>query len=102
MSEMSQNELKFTNETINSATNVLVAVKATWCGPCQTLTPILEELQSEGHPIYLLDADENGDFVGMNAIRSVPTMIVFRNGQEVTRTSGLKTKEEIVQLLNKE
>lgn len=89
----------FTDETIYSATNVLVAVKASWCGPCQTLTPILEELQSEGHPIYLLDADEHGDFVGMNAIRSVPTMIVFRDGKEVQRVSGLKTKDEILEIL---
>lgn len=98
---MTQNK-HFTNETIKSETNVLVAVKASWCGPCQVLTPILEELQSDGYPVFLLDADDNGDFVGMNAIRSVPTMIVFRDGKEVTRASGVKTKEEIIQLLDKE
>ena len=68
---------------------------ASWCGPCQTFKPIIEELIKEGYPIEILDVDDNDELAKELAIRSVPTTIIFDGDTEQERFVGVKTKQLI-------
>jgi thioredoxin-like negative regulator of GroEL len=78
----------------------LKVVKATWCAPCKQLTPTLNLLETEGHKITYIDADEHKDEVAKLGVRGVPTMIAFTDGVEIGRLSGNKSKEDILGLIN--
>lgn len=79
----------------------MVDVWAPWCGPCRTLTPIIEKV-SEEKAVKLLkvNADESGDLATSFGVRGIPTVIFFKDGQEVDRVVGLKqaaTYNEIIE-----
>lgn len=67
---------------------------ATWCGPCKMLTPILEELSSEINYInfYKVDADENSDLAKKYEIRSIPTVLVIKDGEVIASQTGAYPK----------
>ena len=74
------------NEIINSDKPVLVDFFATWCGPCQMMHPVLEELQSmvgETARILKVDIDKNMRLAAQYQVRSVPTLMIFQNGDEL-------------------
>ena len=78
---------------------VLVDFYATWCGPCKMLAPILEATQEElgdKAKIYKLDIDEGMEVAKQFGVMSVPTMIIFKNGEEVDRLVGLRQKTQII------
>lgn len=82
----------------------LVDMYADWCGPCQRIAPIIEELshEYEGRAnITKLDVDASGDIAQQYGVMSIPTLLVFKNGQLVDKTVGLSDKESLVELLNK-
>ncbi len=83
---------------------VLIDVKAEWCGPCKQLSPIVDEISSETYgkvSVGVLDADENMDFCKEHNIRNIPTLLLFKNRELVDRTTGLKTKKEIHEMIEK-
>jgi len=88
------------NSEITKAETVMVDFGAEWCGPCRMLEPLLEKLSEEiPQPIYRVDVDENADkIVSEYKIMSVPTIIVFKNGQVHKRFSGLTSKENLLKL----
>jgi thioredoxin 1 len=91
-------------EIINSDIPVLVDFYADWCGPCKALAPILEQVKAElGDDVKIIkiNTDENPDLSMEYSIRSIPTMIVFKNGQGVERVSGVLPKDKIVEMINK-
>lgn len=91
-------EKKNFKELINAETPVLVDFFATWCGPCQTLTPIVEEVANElGDKVKVIkvDIDKNQKAALAYNIRGVPTLILFKSGNMVWRKSGLLTKREL-------
>lgn len=96
------NEKDFEELVTNSKKTVLVDFFATWCGPCKMLAPVLEGVQDEvgdrAH-IYKVDIDECMDLAKSFGIMSVPTMIVFKDGQEVNRLVGLRPKNLILEAL---
>jgi len=79
----------------------MVDVWAPWCGPCRTLTPIIEKVSEERNVKLLkINADESGDLATSFGVRGIPTVIFFKNGQEVDRVVGLKqatTYSEIIE-----
>ena len=86
----------FKNETLVKNGVTLVDFFATWCGPCQMLGPVLDDLSQEvDYKIVKVDVDQARDLAAELAVRSVPTMIIFKNGEIVDQMIGFLTKDEI-------
>jgi len=75
---------------------------ATWCGPCQALKPIFDEIKREHTNVMFeeVDVDQNRTNATENKVTSVPTVIIFKNGQEVNRFTGVRPKNAISNLIN--
>jgi thioredoxin 1 len=92
------------NEIINSEKPTLVDFYATWCGPCQMLTPILEGVSTEvgdNAKVLKIDIEKNMDTANQYGVRSVPTLILFKEGKEVWRQTGLTQKNVLVETINR-
>lgn len=82
---------------------VLVDFFATWCGPCKMLAPVLEELSEayEGKAtIIKVDVDAEQALAGQYGVMSIPTMILFKDGQAVKQVVGFQPKPQIENLIN--
>ncbi|WP_407647444.1 thioredoxin [Flavobacterium azooxidireducens] len=89
-------------DIINSPKPVLVDFFATWCGPCQMLAPILKEVKDElGENISIIkiDVDKNQPLAAQYQVRGVPTMMLFQNGKQLWRQSGVLSKQEIIKII---
>jgi thioredoxin 1 len=90
------------NEIMQSDKPVLVDFFATWCGPCQMLAPILKDVKTnlgERISIIKIDVDKNQAVAAQYQVRGVPTMILFQNGKQLWRQSGVISKEEIIKII---
>ncbi|WP_149525868.1 thioredoxin [Sphingobacterium hotanense] len=90
------------NELIQGNKVVLVDFSAAWCGPCQTLAPILKEVKEEigdSLSIIKIDVDRNQALAAKFQIQGVPTLILYKNGEQVWRQSGLLQRSELVKLI---
>lgn len=93
----------FNEMVIDAKTPVLVDFFATWCGPCKMLAPILEQVAEEMDGkvvIAKLDIDECMELAQEYGIMSVPTMILFKEGAEVSRSIGFRGKPQIIDMIN--
>ena len=87
---------------ISSSPTVLVDFFATWCGPCKTLGPILEQVKDElgdAVKIVKIDVDKNQALATKYQVRGVPTMILYKEGKQVWRQSGVVQKEQLKQVI---
>ena len=90
-------------DIINSETPGLVDFFADWCGPCKMLAPILKEVKDElGDDVKIvkIDVDKNQPLAAQFQVRGVPTMILFKNGKQLWRQSGVLQKHELVSIIN--
>ena len=87
----------FQAEITKSDKPVLVDFWAVWCGPCQMMAPILHELETEMPDVQIgkVNVDEQMDLARHFRVVSIPTLIIFKNGQEVQRMVGVTSKEEL-------
>jgi thioredoxin 1 len=89
-------------DIISSEIPVLVDFYADWCGPCKMLAPILKEVKDElGDAIRVIkiDVDKNQSLAAKFQVRGVPTLLLFKKGQQLWRQSGLVQKKDLVQIL---
>ena len=87
---------------IKSEKPVLIDFFATWCGPCKMLAPILKQVkESLGERVTILkiDVDKNQELSSKYQVRGVPTMILFQNGKQLWRQSGVLNKDEIIKTI---
>ena len=91
----------FENEVLNHLGIVLVDFWAEWCGPCKMQLPILEKISDEIPSVKIckINVDENTDLAVKFGKRSIPTMMVFKNGEKVEQFIGLKNKKELSEKL---
>ncbi|HOU38471.1 MAG TPA: thioredoxin [Treponemataceae bacterium] len=90
------------NKVINQDKPVLVDFWAPWCGPCKMLGPVLEEAEKEiGDKAIIakVNVDDEQDLAVKFGISSIPTMVLFKNGEAVERSVGFIAKEKIVSLI---
>ncbi len=97
--EIKQDE--FDKLVIDSKENVLVDCFATWCGPCKMIAPIIEEISEENKDFkyYKLDVDDAEEISMKYGIMSIPTLLIFKNGELVNKSVGLISKTQISDLL---
>lgn len=93
----------FDDDVVKNEKLVLVDFYADWCGPCQLLGPILENIakKDDRFDIVKINVDENEKISYEYKIMYIPTMLIFKNGEVVDRLDGLKDENEILDLLNK-
>lgn len=94
---------EYEQEVINCNGKVLVDFFATWCGPCQMLSQVLEKISEEDNStkIVKVNVDEATELAMKNDVEVVPTMILYNNGEIVDRVEGYMDKEELKKLISR-
>ncbi|MCU6761866.1 Thioredoxin C-1 [uncultured Roseburia sp.] len=92
----------FDSEVLNSDKPVLVDFWAAWCGPCQMLLPTIEELADEvkDAKICKVNVDEQPELAAQFNVMTIPTLVVIKDGNVISRSSGVASKQEILDRLN--
>ena len=93
----------FNEKVLQSDKPVLSDFWATWCGPCQMQGPIVEELSEELTDVLVgkVNVDEEPDLAERYNVMSIPTLLVFKNGEVVQKAVGLQSKENLLDMLGK-
>jgi thioredoxin 1 len=104
MSELiNLNKESFEKVTSSKDKTLIIDFWAPWCGPCKALTPVLEELSSDmsdSVEVYKVNVDDNTELAQEHGVQSIPTLLVFKKGALSDTIVGLKTKEELVEIVN--
>lgn len=102
MAEIILTSDNFDTEVLQSSVPVLVDFWATWCGPCMMLAPTVEEIAEQANGRYKVgkvNVDEQGALAMRFGIESIPTLMVFKDGQLAKTAVGLRPKEQILSML---
>tara|TARA_Y200000002_G_scaffold255345_1_gene211783 strand:- start:70 stop:387 length:318 start_codon:yes stop_codon:yes gene_type:complete len=97
------NKESFEKVTAEKDKTLIIDFWAPWCGPCKALTPVLEEISAEMSDkvgVYKVNVDDNTDLAQEHGVQSIPTMLIYKNGSLSETIVGLKTKDELVDIVN--
>lgn len=103
MAIVNVSDQSFTNE-VESGGTVLVDFWAPWCGPCKMIAPVLEELDQEiGQSVKIakVNVDDNPESASRFGVMSIPTLIVFKNGQPVDKIVGFQSKDALKNVVSR-
>ena len=91
----------FQSEVLNQQGTVLIDFWAEWCGPCRMLSPVIDEVAAENPAVKVgkVNVDEQQELAAQFGIMSIPTLLVFKNGQKVNESLGLIPKEQVKKLI---
>lgn len=98
------NKNNFDKEVLESERLVLADFNASWCGPCKMLKPILEEISNDNDDIKVvsINIDEEDELAEKYEVSSIPCLVLFDKGKEITRNIGLISKDEIENMIGGE
>lgn len=102
--EINLTKQTYDGEVVNSDIPVLVDFWAPWCGPCRMLAPVIEEIAQEYEgkiKVCKVNVDEEGELASMNAIVSIPTVILFKDGKQVGKLVGANPFDDYADLIEK-
>ncbi len=94
----------FDQEVVQSSTPVLVDLWAAWCGPCRMIAPVVEELAGTYRgklKVGKLNVDDHPGVAAQHRVMNIPTLILFKDGQEADRLVGVQPKEELVRRIER-
>ena len=101
MSAVNISKENFQHEILNSDKPVLLDFWASWCGPCRMVLPLVEQIAEEREDIKVgkINVDEQPELAEQYGVFTIPTLVVMKNGREVTRSAGAKPKHAIEAML---
>jgi thioredoxin 1 len=103
MSETTLSDANFDSEVLKATLPVLVDFWATWCGPCQMIAPVIEEIAKEFEgkiKVGKLNVDENQSTSAQFEVSAIPTLLIFKNGKVVKKIVGFSNKQKLVADIN--
>ncbi|MBQ4338084.1 MAG: thioredoxin [Clostridia bacterium] len=100
-SALAVNKESFRKEVLESEKTVLVDFWAAWCGPCRMLSPVIDEIAAENSDIKVvkINVDEQPELAQEFNIMTIPSLLVFKNGELVNQSAGVKPKPLILQMI---
>lgn len=101
MSIIKLNKTNFKQEIMNRKGVALVDFYADWCGPCKMVSPIINEIAEERSDILVgkVDVDQSPELAAEFGVMSIPTLIIFKDGEVISETVGYRPKQEILSML---
>ena len=92
------NKEEFKDLVLNSKEPVLVDFYADWCGPCKMLSPIMDDISTD-NKVYKVNVDKEELLAREYGVMSIPCVVAFKDGKEINRSVGLRSKDDILELI---